>query len=45
MIRWLRYGNPRRFVLRFTGCFPVGSWPREKLLAWLYPPDATITFK
>ena len=44
MIRWLRYGKPRPYILRFTGRLPQG-WFRAKMLDWLYPPDAVIRFK
>lgn len=45
MLRWLRYGRPRRYVLKLTGWFPVDSWAPQKLLDWLYPSDLEITFK
>ena len=44
MKRWLRYGWPRRDIIRLTGWFPVNSWARNKLLDFLYPSDCVITF-
>lgn len=44
MIRWLRYGKPRRYIIQFTARLPKG-WLRAKMLDWLYPPDCTISFK
>lgn len=45
MISWLRYGKPRRYVLKLARFLPAGSRVREQLLDWLYPSDCRITFK
>lgn len=42
----MRYKQPyRRFFLRVCSLLPHDSWAREKLLEWLYPTDARMTFK
>jgi hypothetical protein len=45
MIGWLRYGWPRRRIIKLTGIL----WPHhnapEWLLNFLYPGDCGVTFK
>jgi hypothetical protein len=45
MSNWFRYGYPRRYVMKLTGCLPINSWMRERLLEWLYPSDCVVRFK
>lgn len=46
MIRWIRYGWPRRHVLfPLVDCFPQDSRIRERLLEFLFPSDCSVTFK
>ena len=44
MIHWLRWGWPRRRLLKLS----VLIWPNDSpqwLLDWFYPDDAEVTFK
>jgi len=45
MINWIRYGPLRRIVVKAASALPQDTWLRDRLLDFLYPEDALITFK